>query len=282
MSLSFSVLGSGSAGNSTVVALDHTDRTQYILIDAGLSPRATAKRLAPLGITLSDISHILLTHLDRDHFYPSWVKAVQKHDIMLHAHRRQQSRAISVGIEFRHCELFNGHIDLGGITTVQTVPLAHDELGTVGFVLEHAGTRFGFATDLGHVTKLLIDCFDDLHGLAIESNYDRQMQMSSARPWYLKQRIMGGKGHLSNDESLEAVLEIADRSSLSQIALLHLSRQCNCPKLLARLYACKARHLLDDLTVTSQYHATPMLAVTTDRARPPARRHREAEQLRLF
>ncbi len=283
MTLSFSVLGSGSAGNCTVVSLHGSGEPVHILIDAGLSPRATAKRMLPLGLTLDDISHILLTHLDRDHFYPSWVNAVSKHDITLHAHMRQRARAVSCGIDFKHCELCNGHIELDSETHVQTIPLAHDELGTVGFVLEHSGTRFGFATDLGRVSALLLEQFDNLHGLAIESNYDRQMQLASPRPGYLKQRIMGGKGHLSNDESLEAVLQIADQSALSQIALLHLSRQCNCPTLVTRLYADRARHLLDDLTVTSQYLATAMLPITSDRSGPlHPRQPQPAEQLRLF
>lgn len=283
MSLSFSVLGSGSSGNSTVVALNGSGPQQFLLIDAGLSPRMTAKRLAPLGITLDDISHILLTHLDRDHCYPSWNKAAAKHDIIFHAHRRQRSRLMEPGMDFSRVELFNTEIDLGGPTCVQSIPLAHDELGTVGFVLEHEGHRLGFATDLGHVPEILLECFADLHALALESNYDRDMQINSPRPAYLKRRIMGGRGHLSNDQSLEAVLEIADQSSLSQIALLHLSRQCNCPRLLTDLYARRAPQLLSELTVTNQYCPTPMLNVARDSGN--AVRHRKprpAEQLRLF
>lgn len=283
MSLSFCVLGSGSSGNCTVVALNGSEMQQYILIDAGLSPRMTAARLAPLGITLNDISHILLTHLDRDHYYPSWNKAAQRHDIMLHTHRRQRSRAMSLEMDFKRLEMFNTELSLGETTYVQSVPLAHDDLGTVGFVLEHDGHRLGFATDLGHVTEFLLECFVDLHGLAIESNYDRQMQLASARPMYLKRRIMGGSGHLSNEQSLEAVLAIAEQSCLSQIALLHLSRQCNCPKLLTRLYVSRARHLLNELTVTNQYTATPMLQVSRKVGGVPRQpRPHPAEQLSLF
>lgn len=283
MSLSFCVLGSGSAGNSTVIALNGIGEQQFVLVDAGLSPRMTAKRLAPLGIGLDDISHILLTHLDRDHYYPSWTKAAAKHDIIVHAHQRQRSRLMELKVDFRKVELFNTDFRLDGATHVQSVPLAHDELGTVGFVLEHEGYRMGLATDLGRVPEILLECFVDLHGLAFESNYDRQMQINSNRPAYLKRRIMGGRGHLSNDESLEAVLEIADQSALSQIALLHLSRQCNCPRLLTNLYAREASHLLGELTVTNQFHATPMLHLR--RGEGDGKKHRKprpVEQLTLF
>ena len=276
------MLGSGSSGNCTVVEFNGGEERQYVLIDAGLSPRMTARRLAPLGISLDDISHILLTHLDRDHYYPSWNKAAEKHDIMLHAHRRQRARAMSMDVDFRRLTMFNTEVDIGGAAQILSIPLAHDELGTVGFVLEHDGHRLGFATDLGKVPEILLECFDNLHALAIESNYDRHMQMTSSRPAHLKRRIMGGRGHLSNDQSLEAVLEIADQSSLSQIALLHLSRQCNCPTLVTKLYASRAAHLLGELTVTNQYTATPMLQVK--RCGTPAKRRkpRPSQQLSLF
>ena len=85
MSLSFCVLASGSQGNCTVLALDEPG-PPYALIDCGLSPRATAARLAPLGIALDEISDILLTHLDGDHCSPSWRKPIRKLGIPVHVH----------------------------------------------------------------------------------------------------------------------------------------------------------------------------------------------------
>ncbi len=119
--------------------------------------------------------------------------------------------------------------------------------GSHGFVLEHAGCRLGYATDLGSVPPGLFDLFDDLDILALESNYDPQMQMASPRPWVLKQRIMGDAGHLSNQQSYAAVRHILNRAERkgspppSHIVLLHRSRQCNCPDLLRRLFAQDSR-----------------------------------------
>ena len=83
---------------------------------------------------------------------------------------------------------------------VHPVVLPHDRLGTNGFVIDAGGVRVGYATDLGHVPAQLFDRFRDLDVLAIELNYDVQMQLTSGRPWFLRYCIMGGAGHLSNDQ----------------------------------------------------------------------------------
>ena len=89
--------------------------------------------------------------------------------------------------------------------------------------------------------------FVDLDVLALESNYDPRMQEQSDRPLYLKRRIMGGRGHLSNAQALGAIRQMLDRSAKqtgnlpAHIVLLHRSRQCNCPDLVRRMFAADAR-----------------------------------------
>src|SRR5690606_4552958 len=121
MTLAFSVLGSGSSGNCTLVTLNGCAEPCHILIDAGLSPRMTARRLAPLGVPLSRISHILFTHLDHDHFRPTWLRAAEKHDITLHIHKRQRSRAAREGWNFKRLSLFEDAVDLDRATAIETV-----------------------------------------------------------------------------------------------------------------------------------------------------------------
>ena len=88
---------------------------------------------------------------------------------------------------------------------------------------------------------------------------------ASARPADLKRRIMGGLGHLSNEQALDAVIHIAGRGALRHIALLHLSRQCNDPAIVRSLFARRAPNLLGRLTITNQHQPTPLLHV----GRPP-------------
>jgi phosphoribosyl 1,2-cyclic phosphodiesterase len=260
MSIEMAVLGSGSAGNSTLLRFTGNGAVHHGLIDAGLSPRETAKRLAGFGMQLRDIEFILLTHLDSDHFREGWPSACERHCIRMHAHRRhaRQTRAW-LGMA-RQLEPFDGSFRLLDSIEVHPVLLAHDNLGTVGYVIEHAGARLGFATDLGRVPSALYDAFIDLDLLAIESNHDRDMQLRSNRPPFLKARIMGGSGHLSNEQSLEAVERIAQRSRLRHIVLLHLSRECNCPTMVADLYRQRAARLAELLTVSRQNEPTPLMS----------------------
>lgn len=261
MSLSLCVLGSGSAGNSTLLQFDNGRGSRFALIDCGLTMRQTSRHLAPLGLTLADIDDILLTHLDRDHFSLPWARALHRHDITLHVHHRHRAAALRAEVPGDRLELFDDGFELDEATTVESMLFAHDSLGTVGFIIEHDGRRLGFATDLGRVPDILLDRFRGLHALALESNYDRQMQLTSDRPAFLKQRIMGGAGHLSNEQCFEAVMQIAAQSKLSQIVLLHLSRQCNDPRLITSHYASSSPELLDRLTITSQFEPTPLLPV---------------------
>lgn len=260
MSLSFCVLGSGSSGNATLLHVDSPGDPRFLLLDAGLSPRETAKRLAPLGLTLADISHILVTHLDADHLNIGWVAGLERHDIHLCVHQRHAPLAGRIGFPVRRTSTFRDHLQLGPLC-VHALLFAHDDLGTVGFILDHDGRRLAFATDLGRIPPSLAEALADVHALAIESNYDRNLQITSARPDYLKRRIMGGQGHLSNEQCLDLVLAVAQRAPLEHIALLHLSRQCNDPRIIHALYADRAPHLLDRLTITSQYTPTPMLRI---------------------
>lgn len=287
MSLSFSVLGSGSAGNCTVLVMNgHADgdglisypgERKCILIDAGLSPRRTARQLADLGLSIREVSDIVLTHLDTDHFYCGWVKAIEKLNITVHAHHRHRGATYSAGIPMRRTRLFTRGITMDQATTFHTVLFAHDALGSVGFVIEHDGRRLGFATDLGRVPESLLEEFVDLHALAIESNYDRQMQLDSGRPPFLKRRIMGGMGHLSNEQALEAIEQIEEQSILSSVTLLHLSRECNCPDLLRDMYTRRAPHLVDRLTVSNQFEPTPLLPVIEGRGTRKCCAHRAAQ-----
>ena len=153
------------------------------------------------------------------------------------------------------------------------VALPHDEAGSHGFVMECAGFRVGYATDLGRVPGELIERFCGVDVLAIESNYDPYMEENSPRPYYLKQRIMGGSGHLSNEQALAAVQAILDRTAATcgpdklprHIVLLHRSRQCNCPKLVQRMFAGDPR-IAPVLTLTHQHERTPWLHARRGRA----------------
>jgi phosphoribosyl 1,2-cyclic phosphodiesterase len=285
MSLEFCVLGSGSSGNSTVV------RAPWgaFLLDAGFGPRTTDQRMHGIGLSVKDISAIVLTHLDHDHFNPNWLLTLVKQQIRLHIARGRlreflhfpEVRDLEGSLEKRRLpgdalrkllEPFDEAVEpLRGVR-MEALALAHDAAGSHGFLIECDGHRAGFATDLGRVPKELIERFCGVDLLAIESNYDPEMESNSDRPYYLKRRIMGGGGHLSNEQALAAIISILDRTAETcgatrlprHIVLLHRSGQCNCPKLVRRMFSADSR-IAPVLTLADQYERTGWLGTRQTR-----------------
>jgi phosphoribosyl 1,2-cyclic phosphodiesterase len=243
--LKLCVLGSGSGGNSTVVR----SPAGTVLIDAGFGPRTIARRLGQAGMALADISAICLTHLDQDHFRPTWVRTLLQCAIPLwidrwhvedlyrlpEAHLLEEAGLLRT---FEGCAF--SPLPSTTEMVVHPVRLPHDLKGANGFVVRTSTGSIGYATDLGHVPRELIEQFAGVGVLAIESNYDPEMEQSSSRPAFLKHRIMGGRGHLSNLQAFEAVQAISRASPTGmpqQVVLLHRSQQCNCPDLVRRVFA---------------------------------------------
>jgi len=231
-----------------------------------------------LGIGAEQIAAICLTHLDSDHFNPNWARRIVQRRIQIFCHesRAEDLARLAGGAEefTRLIQPFNGEpfSPADGIV-LHALRLEHDEHGSHGFFVEGFGGRIGYATDLGRVDAELVQRFRGVDVLAIESNYDPQMQMSSDRPWFLKQRIMGGRGHLSNAQALEAVRKVLDhcdrpgRELPKHIVLLHRSRQCNCPKLLREMFS-EDQRIAPRLVLAEQDRPTPWLSAVS---RPVAR-----------
>ncbi len=269
-SISFAVLGSGSRGNASILCCGE----YRLLIDAGLSVKQTQLRLQSLGLCITDLNGIILTHLDRDHFSTGWANRQKRIPLPLYIAPGHLDAAIATGTcrrSLRMLDMTDAN-SMGPIST-DCITVAHDDSGCTAFIFEFEGCRLGWATDIGHVPVNLLERFVDLDAVAIESNYDRTMQLESDRPDFLKERIMGGKGHLSNCESLEAIRTIADGSRLQKIVLLHLSRQCNHPDCVQRLWDDQAPDLSRHVVITNQHEPTTMLHVhDADRDRiTPAR-----------
>ncbi len=243
----FAVLGSSSAGNASVLRIEPRDASmgvpRQILIDAGLSPKATRGRMRALGFDLADTTDILYTHFDMDHARASWATPVMCFGMTVRCARRHLPLAKARGLPSQFTHAFDGPFELGAGFRVLPIDLPHDESGAVAFRIETPAGSVGFATDLGRVEASLLEAFDGVHLLAIESNYDRSMQLRSARPLFLKERIMGGSGHLSNEQTLEFVQTLAQRSAPEHIALLHLSRECNDPSVIEALWKARAPEL---------------------------------------
>ena len=267
--LAVCVLGSGSGGNSTAVRLRRGADERFMLIDAGLGPNTIAPRLRSAGLQLANLRALCVTHLDQDHFRPTWIKTLLGFEITVYLHRWHlwQWHHIDGSAEMQRAGLVHVFEDdafePAGFVRAEPVRLPHDDKGTVGFRIDTPGGSLGYATDLGHVPRALIDGFANVDVLAIESNYDPPMQMRSERPAFLKRRIMSGKGHLSNQEAFNAVRAIDQRSGTGfpqHIVLLHRSAQCNDPRVVREVFN-QDRAISRRVTLTHQRRRTRWLAV---------------------
>lgn len=229
--LELAVLGSGSSGNSALVCLGDT----RILIDAGLSARQLCVRLEALGVDPDSLSAIVLTHEHGDHTRGIDVFC-KKRSVPVYA----TNHTCSVVRESVRCEVSWHQFEAGrdfriGDVSVETFSVPHDAVDPVGFVFGCEESRVGVLSDVGHVTRMIIERLRDVDTLFTEANYDEKMlQNDTLRPWAIKQRISNRHGHLSNEQTAELVSEIAS-PRLKQVILGHLSSDCNCPELAAEV-----------------------------------------------
>ena len=231
MATSLTILGSGSSGNCTYVETDST----RILVDAGFSPRQIRQRLATIGRTPESLNAILVTHEHSDHIV-GLAGLAEKLGIPVYCNRATRDEIIRIlGIKF-DCRLFETRqsFDIGDVT-VDTFEIPHDAQDPVGFVLHTSAGNIGFATDLGHFTRMVGERIRCANALVLESNHDvKMLQDCPRRPWSLKQRILGRHGHLSNEACADAV-EAVMTADLRHLYLAHLSRECNKPELAQRV-----------------------------------------------
>ena len=228
------------------------------MIDCGFSMKQTKERMRTHNVQLDMVGDVVITHFDRDHFNPVWCRTFSQRGVRVHVHESHVGRARRAGLDVACIVPFKQDFNLHGVH-VESVHVAHDTLGTFSFIFDTGRTRFGYATDLGRVPQRLLDRFVNLDGVAFESNYDSTMQEMSTRPDSLKSRIMGDDGHLSNEQSLTAICQIASESDLQHIVLLHLSRQCNSPAIIRDLYLNNLAHLYKSVTITSQDRCSRLL-----------------------
>jgi phosphoribosyl 1,2-cyclic phosphodiesterase len=222
------MLGSGSAGNSALIATDHC----RILVDGGLSARQIVVRLEQCGITPAQLDGVLLTHEHGDHVCGLEVLC-RKFHVPIYCNRltAEAIRCGSLG-EHRNWRLFQTGADFSICDIhVQTFAVPHDAVDPVGYAFHSGESSLGFITDLGYATKMVVERLRKVHTLVIETNHDEKMlQNDPHRPWPVKQRIQSRHGHLSN-AAAAAVIEQLLGGKLERVVLGHISRDCNTPEL---------------------------------------------------
>lgn len=231
------ILGSGSAGNATLVVSGET----RVLIDCGLSARETARRIQEVGEDATRLDAIVLTHEHGDH---ARGLAMLSKSLNVPVYIASATlEACNLGDKARHVrrgeEITSSQDFEIGPFRFHPFPIPHDAADPMAFTVEAGGAKMGIAVDLGHINALAAERFKGSDVLIIEANYEVEMlRACSFYPWSLKQRIMGRQGHTSNDEMARYLSEDFDGKA-GYVVLAHLSRNTNHPDL-ARLAATQA------------------------------------------
>ncbi len=235
----FMSLSSGSCGNCYFLGTE----TDGILIDAGISLRKLKKGLEGAGLSFDSFSSILVTHNHLDHvrhlgpYCKKLGKPVYTSEL-LHKVFTQHSFTRDY---FPGCGriLDKGRWNNVSNCRVMYFVVPHDASQTVGYAIEIEGHKFVIMTDLGKMVDEALSFARQADTIVVESNYDVDMLIRGNYTYDLKMRIMGGSGHLSNDQCAEAIVQML-HPGLRNIFLCHLSENNNTPDL---AYRCSAAAL---------------------------------------
>ncbi|CAN5671759.1 MAG: MBL fold metallo-hydrolase [Pyrinomonadaceae bacterium] len=238
--MKLTVLGSGSTGNAVLIVAGET----RVLVDAGLSAKEIARRLALVGEDVHRLDGVLVTHEHGDHSgglrvllrsvdCPIYISAqtcdayISERENVTNEEPRKRAAALSDRVEpIESSKDFRiGEIDFHPFT------IPHDAVDNFGFTATHHGVKIATLMDFGHITTLVTEQLRGCAAILIESNHSRDMlKACGAYPWELKQRILSRLGHLSNEDIADWLRDGFDGAA-DHIVLTHLSQRANNPYL---------------------------------------------------
>ncbi len=246
MSIQIASLNSGSNGNCYYVS----NQEDAILIDIGITCKEVETRLLRLGLSISKIRAIFISHEHGDH-----IKGVKIF-----------TKKYGIPVYFTYATFSNSKIQLDAVNyftaetpiSIGTLKITafekhHDAAHPHSFIIEHHRTCIGVFTDLGIVCDNLIRYFKMCDAVFLEANYCEEMLQKSRYPYFLKNRISGGKGHLSNRQALQLFKE-HQSPKLQLLLLSHLSRENNSPELVKELF--EAETISTEIVIASRERET--------------------------
>ncbi len=236
MSFYFSPLFSSSSGNALFVKAGGAS----ILIDAGGTGAQMEAALKAVGVSAGELDAILITHEHSDHIKSASVLS-RRYDVPVfanHATWKAMDGKLG-GIADKNRKEFKQSFYIREML-VEPFSIPHDAADPVCYAVSHGGRKLASVTDLGHYTKRLLARFSGADVVLLESNHDLDMLRTGRYPEYLKKRILGTRGHLSNEMAADAALELI-QLGVRGIMLAHLSEQNNTPE---RAYQTVEAHLI--------------------------------------
>ena len=253
MSLFISSLNSGSNGNCYYVG----NHQEAVLVDVGISCREVERRMLRIGMPMNRVKAIFITHEHTDHIKGVTVLS-EKYQLPVYISKSTLAHSrLRLNQNLLKDFSKDKAVIVGGLSVLPFSKL-HDAVDPHSFLISYEGINVGVFTDLGGVCGNLVKHFKQCHAAFLESNYDEEMLANGNYPFYLKQRISGGLGHLSNKEAIELFVN-HHSPSMSHLILSHLSNNNNCPKVVQSLFDGHATSVVK--IVASRYEETALFEV---------------------
>ena len=260
MSLFISSLASGSNGNCYYIGNDR----EAVLVDAGISCKEIETRIRRLSLSVQKIKAVFISHEHADHIRGIHVFS-KKYDlpVFITAPTLKNGR---LKIDKKLLRSFNAFdaISIGDLR-ITPFPKYHDAADPYSFTIRYNDLKVGVFTDIGKPCQHLINHFSQCHAAFLESNYDDDMLDNGNYPYYLKTRIRGGMGHLSNTQALD-LFTTHRPAFMSHLFLSHLSKNNNCPNLVEKLFN---QHAGDTkIIIASRFQETAVYKLSNAEATP--------------
>ncbi len=253
MSLFITSLNSGSNGNCYYIG----NEREAILVDAGISCREIEKRMKRLGLHMHKVKAVFVSHEHSDHIKGISILS-KKYNLPVYTTTPTLAHGC-FNLEEHLVREFNAHehILIWGIS-ITPFPKLHDACDPYSFIISSDFITVGIFTDISVACENVINHFQQCHAAFLEANYDEEMLEQGNYPCYLKKRIKGGMGHLSNKQTLDLFLNYKP-VFMSHLFLSHLSKNSNCPKLVTQLFNAHARDV--QIIIASRDEATPVYQI---------------------
>jgi phosphoribosyl 1,2-cyclic phosphodiesterase len=254
MSLTITSLNSGSNGNCYYIG----NENEAILVDAGISCRETEKRMARLGLSMQKVKAIFISHEHSDHIRGINVLS-KKYQVPVYI---TPNTLIFSRLNLSHSPVVSFKafepVKIGNLT-ITGFPKLHDASDPHSFIISQNDIKVGVFTDIGAPCDHVINHFKQCHAAFLEANYDDDLLEKSKYPYFLKSRIRGGNGHLSNRQALD-LFRTHRPSFMTHLLLGHLSKNNNCPVLVKDLFTEHAEGV--NVIIASRFEETPVYRIS--------------------
>ena len=250
------VLASGSKGNSTFVEASNNK----ILIDIGMSSLYIEKSLNKIGIKPSEINGILITHTHVDHINGLKV-FLKKYNTHLYITEKIYNE-LKRQIEIKNYTIIDKEFELNNVK-IDILKTSHDAEDSNGYIITNESSSLAYITDTGYINRKYHDILSNKNYYIIESNHDVELLMNGKYPYHLKQRILGDRGHLSNEACANYMTKFVGNNTRGAI-LIHLSEENNRKEIAYSTFINTLKEkdkILENVIISSQTEPTEVIEI---------------------